>query len=91
MAEEPPYSISVRVRRTTTGYAYIAVPVSDELMQTDESGAVACDPAGFAHLDPGKVLQRALELAQSPNVRWHPEEEQIEPHPTQKAPERGEE
>ena len=90
MSEEhavtPSYSVSLRLRRVTVEYAYVRVPVTGEIMQTDETGTVKADEQGHVHIDPGKMVQRGIDLARSGPTRWYPEEETIEPHPIQKAP-----
>ncbi len=86
----PTYSISVRLRRTTLEYAYVRVPVTDGIMQTDDHGTVKTDEKGHAHIDPEKMVQRAMEILQAGPPRWYPEGEKIEPHPIQKGPEGGE-
>ena len=81
------YSVSVRVKRTTVEYAYVPVPVTGEIMETDEMGDEVRDEKGFAHIDPEKLMRRAAEQARQPSVKWYRESEHIEPHPIQKAPE----
>ena len=84
------YSISVRLQRLTTEYAYVRVPVTGDIMAVDPSGGVALDENGNAHIDPQRMVQRAVELARSPGVTWYQEQQQVQLHPLQKAPEPGE-
>ncbi|MEI8196137.1 MAG: hypothetical protein WCI73_09535 [Phycisphaerae bacterium] len=56
-------------------------------MQTVETGELQKDDKGFAHLDGAKLFDEAIRLAGLPSVRWFMEDECIEPHPIQKAPE----
>jgi hypothetical protein len=84
------YSVSVRIKRTTSEYAYIQVPVTDEVMETDEAGTVVADGRGSAHIDPKKLIQLAIKMAGLPSVKWYREEQHTEPHPIQKAPEESE-
>ncbi len=81
------YSISVRLRRTITEYCYIRVPVTDDIMQIGEAGAVVTDEKGQARIDPEKMADQAVQLARLPSVVWYREAEQIQPHPLQKKPE----
>ena len=75
----PTYSVSWRLQRTTTEYAYISVPVTDDLVirQADGNGRIDVDA----------MVRRAIEMGESPEVTWYPESEDIQPHPIQKAPE----
>ena len=84
------YSVAVRIRRTTTEYAYVRVPVTDQVMQTDESGAITEDENGHHHLDGAKVVATAVELANSPSVVWHHEGVRLEMDPIQKPLGKGE-
>ena len=76
------YSVSWRLQRIRMEYAYVRVPVADDVIKVDEKGA--------GRIDADKMAQRALELGQSSNVEWYPESQQIQLHPIQKAPEPGE-
>jgi hypothetical protein len=89
MQEDNPqtYSISVRLRRTTVEYAYVAVLVTDDVMQTDTEGDIVQSAQGGASIDFDNLILRATEIARRPTVTWYRETEQIEPHPIQKAPE----
>jgi hypothetical protein len=76
------YSVSWRLQRIRTEYAYVRVPVTDEVIKVDEKGT--------GRIDADKMAQRALELAQSPAVEWYPEDQRVQLHPMQKAPDPGE-
>jgi hypothetical protein len=67
------YSLSVRLLRTTTEYAFVRVPVTDDLLVSQ--------PDGTGRLDPTKVIERAIELGQASAVVWHPEGREVQPHP----------
>lgn len=79
---EATYSISLRLRRVTVEYAYVNVPVVDDVVKPDEQGVNRIDVA--------ELTRRAFEMSQRPEVVWYREEQQIEPHPIQKAPEESE-
>lgn len=72
------YSISVRLRRTTTEEGYVSVPVTEDLMQAEAA------PDGTRFLDGEKVLAAALNL--TPPNGWLPETSEVEVHPIQKEP-----
>ncbi len=72
------YSVSFRLQRVTVEYAYVSVPVTSDLIAKQEDGT--------GRIDVPRMVQRAVEMGQSPDVRWHPEDQQIQPHPLQKAP-----
>lgn len=76
------YSISLRLRRITAEYAYVNVPVVDDVVKPDEQGV--------GRIDVEALTRRAIEMGQQPEVVWYREEQRIEPHPLQKAPEPGE-
>jgi hypothetical protein len=86
-AETPTYSVCLRLRRVTVEYAYVRVPVTQEIMQTDDHGETRTHDEGYAHIDPKKMVRRGIDIAQAGQTRWYREEETIEPHPIQKAPE----
>lgn len=83
----PTYSISFRIQRTTVEYAYVSVPVTADVMILQEDGEVQLDEAGTARLDVDKAVQKAVELGEAPELRWHLEKQNIQMHPIQKAPE----
>ena len=74
----PTYSVSFRLRRTTTEFAFVSVPVTADLMIEQ--------PDGTGRIDVAKMVQRAVERGQLPGVAWHPEGRQVEPHPIQTPP-----
>ena len=76
------FSISLRLRRVTVEYAYVNVPVVDDVVKPDEQGVNRID---FAEL-----TRKAIEMSQSPEVVWYREEQKTEPHQVQKAPDDGE-
>jgi hypothetical protein len=81
-SSENTYSVSFRLQRVTVEYAFVKVPVTSDL--------VVEHPDGTGRIDVPKMMERAVELGQSPSLAWHAEETQIQPHPIQKAPEPGE-
>jgi hypothetical protein len=87
----PTYSVSLRLRRITVEYAYVSVPVTDAIMQTDDHGELKTDEKRYTRIDVEKMVQRGIDIARSGQTRWYPEEEKVEPHPVQKAPDPGEE
>ena len=60
------YSISLRLKRVTVEYAYVNVPVVDDVVKPDEQGV--------NRIDSGVLTQKAIEMSQSPNVVWYREE-----------------
>lgn len=74
----PSYSISWRIRRTTTEFAFVSVPVTGDLMIEQ--------PDGTGRIDVPRMVERAIEMARAGDVAWFPEEEQVEPHPIQAPP-----
>lgn len=75
-------SISIRLRRQTVEYAYVNVPVEGDLVRPDEQGV------GGINLE--ELSRRCVEMGQDGQVLWYREDQRIEPHPLQKAPEPGE-
>jgi hypothetical protein len=73
------YSVSFRVQRVTVEYAFVKVPVTSDLIVAQSDGT--------GRIDVTKMVQRAIELGQSPSLKWYEEDKQIQPHPIQKAPE----
>lgn len=71
MSEDAPntYSISLRVRCTTTEYAFMSVPVNSSVMRTGASGNPVLDEKGFAHIDPEKRANRGVELGSAGTFR----------------------
>jgi hypothetical protein len=75
-------SVSWRLRRVTVEYAYVSVPVADDLVRPDDQGV--------NRLDAQAMARKAVEMGQSSEVVWYRAEQQVELHPLQKAPEPGE-
>jgi hypothetical protein len=74
----PTYSVSFRLQRTTTEFAFMSVPVTGDLMVEQ--------PDGTGRIDAAKMVQRANEMWQAIGVAWQPEEQHVQPHPTQAPP-----
>jgi hypothetical protein len=72
------YSVSFRLQRTTTEFAFVSVPVTGDLMVKQ--------PDGTARIDVAKMVQRAIEMGRDSGVAWQPEGQYIEPHPIQTPP-----
>jgi hypothetical protein len=72
------YSVSFRVRRTTTEYAFVSVPLTADL--------TISQPDGTGRIDVPMMVHRAVEMARAPDVSWQREEQLVEPHPVQIAP-----
>ena len=75
------YSISVRLRRTTTEEAYLSVPVDGAIMQDQPT------VDGSYRIDPEKLWAEAIRLAEA-SGDWMTEAREVSPHPIQKAPPR---
>jgi hypothetical protein len=75
---QPTYSISMRLQRTITEFAFISVPVIDELLIEQSDGT--------KRLDVNKVTQQAIALGNADGLVWHSEEQQVQLHPIQTAP-----
>jgi len=76
----PSYSVSFRLQRTTTEFAFVSVPVTADLMIEQ--------PDGTGRIDVARMVQRAVELGEAAGVAWHPEGRQVQPHPIQTPPPR---
>lgn len=76
---EATYSISLRLRRVTVEYAYVNVPVVGDVVKPDDQGV--------GRIDMAELTRRAIEMGQRTEVAWYREEQRVEPHPLQKAPE----
>lgn len=72
------YSIQFRIQRITTEYAYVLVPVTDEVVGED------------GKLDVEKMTALATTQGEDPSVRWYLEEQKTAIHPIQKPCEPGE-
>jgi hypothetical protein len=75
------YSVSVvsRLQRLTTEECYVSVPVTQAVMQDQP------DSDGVFHLDGKKVFEVAIQIGQESGT-WIPEDQQVDVHPIQKAP-----
>jgi len=67
--------VSFRVRRTTTEYTFVGVPVNGEVMIEQ--------PDGTGRLDVKKMTQLAIEMARAADTKWYEEDRRIEIHPIQ--------
>jgi hypothetical protein len=76
------YSVSWRLMRMTVEYAYVSVPVADEMVRPDEQGV--------NRIDVKAMSDRAIELGHRPEVIWYRERQEIEVHPLQKSPDENE-
>jgi hypothetical protein len=76
------YSVSFRLQRIRTEFAYVRVPVTEDLVKPDENGV--------GRIVVPDMVQRATEMGQLPDVEWYLEDQTIQLHPIQKAPEPGE-
>ncbi len=76
--DAPTCSISIRLQRTTTEFAFVSVPVAAELLRTQADGT--------ARLDAAALAKRAIELGEAESVAWHPEGTALALHPIQVAP-----
>ena len=74
----PTYSVSFRLQRTTTEFAFVSVPVTGDLMIEQ--------PDGTGRIDVAKMVERAIEMGQASGVSWQPEGQQVQPHPIQTPP-----
>lgn len=74
----PTYSVSFRLQRTTTEFAFVSVPVTGDLMVEQ--------PDGTGRIDVAKMVQRAIDMGQAVGVAWQPEEQHVQPHPIQTPP-----
>jgi len=72
------YSVSLRLQRTTTEFAFVSVPLTADL--------TIAKPDGTGQIDVEKMVQRAVEMGQASSVSWQKEEQHVKPHPVQMAP-----
>jgi hypothetical protein len=77
-SQGPTYSVSFRLQRTTTEFAFVSVPVTADLLVEQSDGT--------GRIDVNKMIARAIELGQAPDVPWQPEERHVRPHPIQMPP-----
>src|SRR5438105_1040919 len=68
------YSVSFRLQRTTTEYAYVLVPITPDLVKDE------------GHLDVTKLSQAAIEKGRMTSVVWYPDDQKVALHPIQKLP-----
>ena len=72
-------SISVRLRRRQTEAAQVSVPITEEVLQTDDEGE-------GKKLDVDKIIAAALRLGKLDSTEWEIEgEPEIQLHPIQEA------
>jgi len=69
------FSVSCRLKRTTTEVAFIKVLVT--------SGLIIEQPDYSGRMDVDKLIARAIELEQEADAAWSPEISQVQPHPIQ--------
>ncbi|MBS1804314.1 MAG: hypothetical protein JST28_13185 [Acidobacteria bacterium] len=73
--------MSVRLRRVRTETTTVSVPITLEVMRTDEEG-------GGPKMDVDKIIAAALQLGKFDSIEWEIEgEPEIQLHPIQSAPE----
>jgi hypothetical protein len=63
-------------------YAYVNVPITADLIAPDEHG--------IGRIDLEKLTRAALALGRQAGVNWYLEDQDVDLHPTQKAPGPGE-
>ena len=81
--ERKTYSISVRLKRTKIEYAFVSVPMDENVMERDPEDATKLRVNGE------KVFERAKRMGTEATVLWAQEGEPvIEIHPWQTAPPR---
>jgi hypothetical protein len=81
--EAQSYSISIRLRRTTFEYAFVSVPVDEQIWEQHP------DDPKKQRVNSQKVIEIAKRMGCDPTVLWAREGEPvIEPHPWQTAPPR---
>lgn len=73
--EDSHFSVLLRLRRVTVEYAFVHVPVTDDLTVTH--------PDGTRRIDTEKLVAHGCELGEAPELLWRREEQRIEPHPLQ--------
>ena len=83
MEEKRTYSISVRLRRTKVEYAFVSVPVDEQLWEQHP------DEPKKRRINGDKVFEIAKHMGTDPSVLWAQESEPlVEIHPWQIAPPR---
>jgi hypothetical protein len=79
----PTYSISVRLRRTKVEYAFVSVPIDEQVLETDPEDNTK------RKINPEKLGKIAKRLGTEGSVLWAEEGGPlIELHPLQTAPPR---
>ena len=79
----PTYSISVRLRRTKVEYAFVSVPIDEDVLERDPEDNTKLK------ISPEKVSEAAKRLGTDGSVLWADEASPlIELHPLQTAPPR---
>ena len=73
--EAKTFSIALRLRRVIHEDAYVAIPVTDAIIELGEDGK------GSINFD--ALVAEAIRLSADPRVEWKTESCQVEPHPTQ--------
>jgi hypothetical protein len=73
--ENATYSLALRVRRTVTEDAYVAVPVTEAIMKIKEDGKLG--------IDMDKFVAEAIRISKDSRVEWKVEESKTEPHEIQ--------
>jgi hypothetical protein len=69
------YSIALRLRRATYEDAYVAVPVTDAIMEKKADGSRAIDTEA--------LFAAGVRIGQDSRVEWRAESTSIELHPVQ--------
>jgi len=83
MGEKRSYSISVRLRRTKVEYAFVSVPVDEQVWEPHPK-----EP-GKRRINGEMVFEIAKRMGTDPSVPWAQESEPlVEVHPWQIAPPR---
>ena len=79
----PEYTISVRLRRTKVEYAFVSVPIDENVLERDP------DDDKRVRINSDRVSEVAKRLGMDPNVLWAQEGAPlVELHPLQTAPPR---
>jgi len=72
---EETYSIQFRVRRVTYEDAYVAVPVTEKIINRDEEDG--------GRIDIDALVAEAIRISGNEAADWQIEATELEPHPTQ--------
>jgi hypothetical protein len=74
-------SMSVRLRRVRTETTTVSVPITQDVMRSNEEG-------GGPKLDVDKIIEAAIQLGKVNSIEWEIEgEPEIQLHPVQNTPE----